>query len=267
MLKTHLNAVIDKKPRIHCITNIVSANLTANGLIACGASPIMAQDPEEVYEICTACDGLSLNLGTPNPRKIEAMLIAGRTANELGRPVVLDPVAVGASKFRMRSAQKLLESIEFSAIRGNISEIKSLAVGTTNTYGVDAEDFDENSLDDIVYLARRFSQKTKAVVAVSAAVDVVTDGKDAYIIKNGTKMLSKVTGSGCMLTAISTAYIVANPENPLMAMVSSLCALGVCGERAEKNSVGNGSFAVNLLDEISNLQGETLSLEAKYELF
>lgn len=159
-----------KRPLIHSITNFVTVNDCANILLACGASPIMANDEREAAEITSACDGLCINIGTLSSRTIPSMLAAGKKANELCHPVVLDPVGVGASQFRTDTAFKLLNNIHFSVIRGNISEIKALALGTGSAKGVDADiadRFTEETLDKAVAFAKSFSEKTGSVVAIT----------------------------------------------------------------------------------------------------
>ena len=162
MLQEMLENVRKKRPLIHSITNYVTANDCANILIACGASPIMADESEEVAEITAICDGLNINIGTPNSRTVKSMMIAGKAANKLGHPVVLDPVGAGASAFRKDTAFRLLEELKFSVIRGNISEIKTLASGRGSTGGVDADAKDiirEDDLDDVILFAKAFAKK------------------------------------------------------------------------------------------------------------
>ena len=153
MFKMIFENVRNSCPLIHNITNYVTVNDCANIVLACGASPIMADDKDEVAEITTICSGLNINIGTLNSRTIDSMLIAGKKANELGHPVVLDPVGAGASKLRTDTAMKLLEEVKFTVIRGNISEIKTLASGNGSTKGVDADVADkvtEENLEEVI---------------------------------------------------------------------------------------------------------------------
>lgn len=268
MLSQYLNQVRQTKPRIHCITNAVSAPLSANGLMAIGGAPMMADAPEEAAEITALCDGLSLNLGMPNPQKLSAMFAAGAAANRRRIPVVFDPVGVGVSQFRRESAQKLLDEIKFTAIRGNLSEMRVLAGVEGNCLGVDAGDgIDEKNLAQVARFAKDFAQKTGAIIAISSAIDLVADGAVVYVVRNGTPMLSQLSGSGCLLSALLTAYLASNPERQLEGAVTALCAMGLCGEKAAKISRGNGSFAMNLLEELGNLTGEILEQGAEYEIF
>ena len=170
MLKEMLDHVREKCPLIHNITNYVTVNDCANILLACGGSPIMADDAEEAEEITAICGGLNINIGTLNQRTIPAMHLAGKKANELGHPVVLDPVGAGASKLRTNTAKALLEDIHFTVLRGNISEIKTLALGTGGAKGVDADIADrvtEDNLDEAVAFVKRFAGRTGAVIAVT----------------------------------------------------------------------------------------------------
>jgi hydroxyethylthiazole kinase len=272
MLKEKLENVRQKSPLIHNITNYVTVNDCANILLACGASPIMADDMGEVEEITTICGGLNINIGTLNQNTIPAMLLAGKKANELNHPVILDPVGAGASKLRTDTACRLLEEVKFTVIRGNISEIRTLVNGTGNTKGVDADVTDfvtEENLDKTIEFAKAFAVKIDTIIAITGAIDIVTDGNKAYVIRNGHMMMSKISGTGCMLTAMTAAYLVANIDSPLEATATSLCAMGLCGERAlerlSKND-GNATYRDYIIDEIFNLDGDTLESGAYYEI-
>ena len=197
MFKTEFDNVRTKCPLIHNITNYVTVNDCANMVLACGASPIMADDAAEVEDITTICGGLNINIGTLNSRTITSMLLAGKKANALGHPVVLDPVGAGASKLRTDTAFRLLREVQFAVIRGNISEIKTLASGAGTTKGVDADVADkvtEENLDAAVDFAKKFAAETGAVVAITGAIDIVADGEKAYCIRNGHPMMSSITG-------------------------------------------------------------------------
>ena len=175
MFQEMLENVRGKCPLIHNITNYVTVNDCANIVLACGASPIMSDDQSEVEEITTICGGLNINIGTLNKRTIESMFLAGKRANALNHPAVLDPVGAGASKLRTETAQKLLEEVKFTVIRGNISEVKTLASGSGTTKGVDADVADkvsEENLDSAVAFAKAFAEKTGAVIAITGAIDI-----------------------------------------------------------------------------------------------
>lgn len=263
----------EKSPLIHCITNYVTVNDCANILLACGASPIMADEKEEVEEITSICNGLNINIGTLNKEVIESMILAGKKANELSHPVTFDPVGVGASKLRNNTAERLLKEVQFAVIRGNISEIKVLALGSGSTKGVDADILDivtDENLDEVINFAKNFSKRTESIIAISGVIDVVCDENKAYIIRNGHNMMSKITGSGCMLTTMIAAFVSANKDNYLEATVAAICSMGIAGEKAyeimNKNNSGNSSYRNYLIDEIYKLTEEKLEGGAKFEI-
>ena len=272
MFKTIFENVREKCPLIHNITNYVTVNDCANIILACGASPIMADDMEEVAEITTICAGLNINIGTLNSRTIESMLIAGKKANELNHPVVLDPVGAGASKLRTQTAIKLLNEVKLTVIRGNISEIKTLALGGGTTKGVDADVADkvtQENLDDVVAFAKAFAAKTGAVIAITGAIDIVADQNKAYCIYNGHPVMSSITGTGCQLSAMTAAFVTANSENPLEAAAAAVCAMGYAGEIAHSRlseKDGNSSCRNYIIDAIYNMTPDMLEKGAKYEV-
>lgn len=259
-------------PLIHNITNYVTVNDCANILLACGASPIMADDLEEAEEITSICGGLNINIGTLNQRTIPAMLAAGKKANTLGHPVILDPVGAGASNLRTETALKLLREVRFAVIRGNISEIKALVQGSGTTKGVDADVADrvtEENLPQAVAFAKAFSQKTGAVVAITGAIDLVADEHTAYCIRNGHPDMSRITGTGCQLSAMTAAYVTANPGRTLDAAAAAVCAMGLCGETARRRMTvqdGNLSYRNYIIDAVYNLTPEALEKGARYEV-
>lgn len=256
----------EKSPLVHSITNYVTVNDCANIILACGASPIMADDIEEVCDITAICSSLVINMGTLNSRTIAAMLSAGKQANTLNHPVVFDPVGVGASPLRNETAMQLLKEVRFSVIRGNISEIKFLATGNGNIKGVDAAVTDQvtpDNLDTVVALAQAFSKTTGAVIVITGAIDVVAAPHKAYRIHNGHPMMGRITGAGCMLTALIGSYIGANPDNILSATAAAVCAMGLCGELALPVAKGTGSYRTALMDCMSNLTLDQLKEGAK----
>jgi hydroxyethylthiazole kinase len=272
MLKEMLANVRVNSPLIHNITNYVTVHDCANILLACGASPIMSDDIGEVEEITSICGGLCINIGTLNKNTIPSMFSAGKKSNELFHPVVLDPVGAGASRLRTETAAKLLEEVKFTVIRGNISEIKALALGAGSTRGVDADVADavtEQTLARAVSFAREFSARTGSVIAVTGAIDIVTDGDKAFCIRNGHPAMSSITGTGCQLSAMIAAYITANPGHPIAATVAAVCAMGVCGEKAYARMSaldGNSSYSNYIIDAVFNLTGDDLESGAKYEV-
>lgn len=272
MFSNMLENVRKNCPLIHNITNYVTVNDCANIVIACGASPIMADDKDEVADITTICGGLNINIGTLNSRTIDSMLIAGKRANELNHPVVLDPVGTGASKLRTETARQLLEEVKFTVIRGNISEIKTLALGSGTTKGVDADVADkvtEENMDDVIAFAKAFAEKTGAVIAITGAIDIVADSNEAYCIRNGHPMMSAITGTGCQLSAMTAAFVTANPDYSLKAVAAAVCAMGYAGEVAHSRLTemdGNSTYRNYIIDAIYNMTPEMLEKGAKYEV-
>lgn len=272
MFKTCLENVRQTVPLIHNITNYVTVNDVANALLACGGSPIMADDEDEVEEITAICGGLNINIGTLNRRTIPSMLKAGKAAGRLNHPVVLDPVGAGASALRTDTARRLMNEIKFTVIRGNMSEIKTLAAGSGNTRGVDASVEDavtEDNLDSAAAFVKDLSARNGAVVAVTGAIDLVADGKRCYVIRNGRPEMGKITGTGCQLSALVAAYVTANPGNELEAAAAAVCLMGLAGEigfsRMEPGD-GNAAYRGRIIDAIYNMDGEILERGAKYEL-
>lgn len=272
MFESIFNNVRISTPLIHNITNYVTVNDCANILLACGASPIMADDIEEAAEITTICSGLNINIGTLNQRTISSMFAAGKTSNSLHHPVVLDPVGAGASKLRTETALKLLNEVQFTVIRGNISEIKTLAIGTGTTKGVDADVADkvtEDTLSEAVAFAKSFSAQTGAIIAITGAIDIVADSQKAYCIRNGHPMMSSITGTGCQLSAMTAAFVTANPSEPLKAAAAAVCAMGLAGEIAHERLTpmdGNSSYRNYIIDAIYHLTPEQLEKGANYEV-
>lgn len=270
--ETVLGNLHGRVPLVHCITNYVTANDCANVLLACGASPVMADDPDEAEEITSRADGLTLNIGTLNRHTVPSMLRAGKRANALGHPVLLDPVGAGASKLRTETAEALLRAVRFAAVRGNVSEIRALAQGAHDTHGVDADAADRSGAaepDDVLALAGAFARKTGAVVAVTGETDVVTDGARACVIRNGHPLMRRVTGTGCMLSAMTAAYLAANPEAPFEAACAAVIAMGVCGERAFARMTGpdgSASYRGYLIDAVYHLTARQLEEGAQYEM-
>ena len=272
MFEHIISSVAEKTPLIHCITNYVTVNDVANVLLACGGSPIMADDAEEAEEMTSICNGLVINIGTLNARTISSMVLAGKKANELGNIVVLDPVGAGATRLRTQTTLRLLEEVKFSVIRGNISEIKTVYQGSGTTKGVDADISDairEDTIEEAISFAKSLSKKTGAVIAMTGAIDIVADSQKAYIIRNGHPMMSKITGTGCMLTAMIAAYCASNKESVLEATAAAVAAMGYCGELAykqmKKTNGGTSSLRIHLIDAISKLDDAALIGGCKIE--
>ena len=272
VLKTMLENVRAKTPLVHNITNYVTVNDVANVLLAAGGSPIMSDDADDVEDITSICGGLNINIGTLNQRSIEGMFRAGAKANALGHVVLLDPVGAGASALRTNTAVELMEKIKFTVIRGNISEIKTLALGSGTTKGVDADVADavtDANLDSAVKFVKDFAAKSGAIVAVTGAIDLVSDGTACYVIRNGRPEMGKITGTGCQLSGMMTAFVVANPDHKLEAAAAAVCAMGLAGEIGWSRMAegdGNSTYRNRIIDAIYNMDGATLKGGAKYEL-
>ena len=263
----------EKAPLVHCITNYVTVNDCANILLASGGSPIMADELEEAAEMTAICSGLVLNIGTLNARTVPSMLAAGKAARTMGHPVLLDPVGVGATRLRTDTAVRILEEVSPNVIRGNISEIKTLALGSTTTRGVDAAEADkvtEGNLDQVVAWAKALAEKTEAVIVITGAIDIAADREKAYIIRNGHPMMAAITGSGCMLSVYMGAAVCAKPEERTEACAQCLCAMGIAGERAytklQKMGGGNSTYRDLLIDEVYKMTDAVLEQEARYEV-
>ena len=272
MLGNCIENVRKSIPLVHNITNYVTVNDVANVLLACGASPIMSDEPDDVEDITTICGGLNINIGTLNKRSIEGMYRAGRRAAALGHVVLLDPVGAGASALRTKTAVGLMDEIRFTVIRGNISEIKTLALGSGTTKGVDADVADavtEESLDGAVKFARELAAKTGAIIAITGAIDLVADADRCYVIRNGRPEMGRITGTGCQLSGMMTAFLVANPDTPLDAAAAAVCTMGLAGEigwsRMQEGD-GNSTYRNRIIDAIYNMDGAALDAGAKYEI-
>lgn len=272
MLKQCFDHLRASGPLIHNITNYVTVNDVANILLACGGSPIMADDPEDAVEITAICGGLNINIGTLNQRTIPAMIAAGEKAQELGHALLLDPVGAGASTLRTRTAKNLMDRIHFDVIRGNISEIKTLATGSGSTKGVDADVSDavtEENLDSAVTFAKAFAKETGSVIAITGAIDLVSDGQRCYVIRNGRVEMGRITGTGCQLSAMMCAFVTANREHTLDAAAAAVCAMGLAGEIGYSRMAegdGNATYRNRIIDAVYNMDGDELEKGAKYEI-
>ena len=254
----NLTTLRDQKPLIHNITNFVVMNFTANALLAFGASPVMAHAPEEVEEMVALAGALVLNIGTLTHPWVESMLKAGKKANELNIPIVLDPVGAGATTFRTSTAMKLTEALSINVIRGNASEVLSLAGGDSLTKGVDAV----HGVDEAEEAAVALSRKLGATLAITGPVDLVTNGERVLRVFNGDKRMGYVTGTGCVATALIGAFLAVDGDS-LEATATALAAYGLAGEAAAAFSKGPGSFHPALLDALFNLDSKKLSNKIK----
>ena len=257
-----LRLIRERRPLIHNITNYVVMNYTANVLLACGASPVMAHAGEEVEEMVSLAGALVLNIGTLSPSWIEAMLKAGKRAEELHIPVILDPVGAGATRLRTDSARRLMEAISIQVIRGNASEILSLSSEPSGvrTRGVDAI----HTVDQVTETVSALAKELRTVLAVTGVVDLITDGNQAFRVMNGHEMMGRVTGTGCAATAILGAFLAVCPDS-LEAATAGLAYFGLAGERAAAKTSGPGSFQIELLDALYQMKEGDLRAGAKIQ--
>jgi len=238
MKSIYLSKIREQNPLIHNITNIVAANFSANGLLALGASPLMSANIEEMVEVPKISQALVINIGTLIGKEREAMLLAGKTANSIGIPVVLDPVGVGATNYRLETIRQLLSEVKFALIRGNAGELATIA----------GEDYG-------------------CTVLISGEVDIISNGKQTAIIHNGTPLFPKVTASGCLLSAVCAAFLAVDEGNHFSATVEACAAYTVAGELAAKNLTTQvGQFQIRLLDELAALTPDLIeqNAEVKY---
>ncbi len=248
-----LRVLRERAPLVQCLTNIVVAQWTANTLLAAGAAPAMVDNPHEAAEFAALSNGVLVNLGTPYDDTTAAMSAAVASATAVGTPWVLDPVAAGAVSWRTGLAQELLESGAPRIIRGNASEILALAGGTGGK-GVDSVDSPEAALE----VARSLALRYGTTVAVSGAVDHLTDGERVVRISNGHPLMTQVTGVGCALGALMAAFA-AVIDDGLLAASAATATLTVAADRAALVGRGPGSFAVALLDELATLSPQSLA--------
>lgn len=262
-----LENVRERAPLVHHITNYVTVNDCANITLSIGASPVMADDINEVEAMTSIASSLVINIGTLNSRTVECMIKAGKKANEVGIPVILDPVGAGATPYRTKVAKTIMDNIELAVIRGNLSEIKTLYGINTKTKGVDSL-YDTSIKDELEkgkLLAKDFSKRVGSIIAITGAVDIVTDGKMIYTVENGHKIMSKITGTGCMCSSLIGAYLGTNEDN-LLAALSGVVSMGISGELAYeslKEGEGTGTFKVKLMDNIYNLSKEVIEKRGK----
>ncbi|MBE3558068.1 MAG: hydroxyethylthiazole kinase [Ktedonobacteraceae bacterium] len=248
-----LRRIRERKPLLHHITNMVVMNDTANITLAIGALPVMAHALEEVEEMVALAGALVLNIGTLTTEQIEAMLKAGRRANALGIPIVLDPVGAGATRLRTQAALRLLAELNIAVVRGNASEVGALVGVAGETRGVEAI----SVALEREQLAQQAARELKRTVAITGARDVISDGTRTAFVANGHPLLASITGSGCMATTLVGAFLAVEPD-PLLAATGGLVALGLAGELAAPRSGGPGTFRSHLLDAVAALDEQTL---------
>lgn len=260
-----LETIQSKRPLIHTITNYVTANDCANAILAVGGSPIMADDPLEAAQITAAAEALVLNMGTPDVRREKAMLLAGKAANKKDITVVFDPVGAAVSDMRRAMAKRLTGEVKMDILRGNLSEISFLA-GDKNAgeKGVDVSENTENFNRAVA--ARKAAEKFGCVAAVTGTVDVISDGTRVLYVHNGTEMLSRVTGTGCMTSAVIGALAGAGGD-PFVAAAAGVAVVGIAGQEAfaRAGGLGLGSFHMALIDALGSINAIKVREMAEFE--
>lgn len=238
-----------RKPLLHHITNFVVMNETANITLCLGALPVMAHAQEEVEEMVQVAGALVLNIGTLTPYWIKSMLLAGKRANELGIPVILDPVGAGATSLRTDSAHQLLDELEINVIRGNAAEVSILAGFGGEIKGVESL----GGQGDVKEIAKQLALDCECIVAITGKEDIVSDGKHLALVRNGDTMLTMITGTGCMATTAIGGFCAVNKDY-FQATVGGLVAFGLAGEKAARVAKGKpGTFHVALYDSLAQL--------------
>lgn len=266
-----LKQVRQRKPLVQCITNFVTVNDCANILLASGGSPTMASHPLEVEEAVRGVQALVCNMGAIE--KTESMILAGKEANRLGKPVVLDPVGAGGTQLRRDTVKRLLEEVRFTVIRGNASEIRYLAGQQSSGSGVDVSTPDEitdANLPAAVSMAAGLAKQLGSVIAISGKIDVISDGERTCILRNGCATMARITGSGCMLTSLMGAFC-GSWDDPFEAACTAMAVMGVSGEIAEEkrlhNGTGNATFRNDLIDTVFTLTEKQINQGVRYEIY
>jgi hydroxyethylthiazole kinase len=254
-----LRELRERKPLVHQITNYVVMNETANATLALGALPVMAPAREEVEEMVALASALVLNIGTLSPHWVDAMLLAGKAANEHGVPVVLDPVGAGATRFRTETARRLLDEVKVAVLRGNQGEVATLVGVQAEVRGVESIGAGGEPAD----LARTAARNLGLVASVTGPIDHISNGDRVLAVANGHELLAAVTGTGCMSSAITGCFLAVARDAPLEAAAGALAAFGVAAEDAARDAKGPGSFHVGLYDALAALEPETLDARAK----
>ena len=250
--------VRQKRPLVHHITNRVTINDCANITLCAGAAPVMAEAPEEAAEMAALAGALVLNIGTLTAAQVDAMLLAGSRANDLGIPVILDPVGVGATRMRTDTVLRILDMVDVAILKGNAGEIGVISGLGGTVRGVDSG----GVCGDPIEVVRECARATGAVVAMTGEVDIIADERRVFIVENGTPMMGELSGTGCMASSVTGAFA-AVPGDPAAAAVAALAAFGLAGERAMAQSFGPYSFRTALFDAMFTLTPGDLAAGAR----
>ncbi len=255
-----LNKIKNQKPLIHCITNPLSINQCANAVLALGAKPVMAENPNEVSEITETADALLLNIGNITDVRMKSIQLSAETACKNNVPFVFDAVGVACSGFRRKFTLEFLKKYSPAILKGNYSEINALCNCDYKSKGVDSDV--RLTVEEVSRIAVDLAQRYGTTVLASGKTDIVTDGTKLIYIKNGTSQLSNITGTGCMLGVICTVFLSFN--DAISSAIKACATLGICGELSETEN-GNGTFLVNLIDNLSTVSDETINKMNKSE--
>lgn len=248
-----LETIRSNAPLVHSITNYVVMNTTANALISLGASPVMAHAVEEMEEMASIASALVINIGTLSEKWIEAMFLAGKTANKKGIPVILDPVGAGATSLRTNTCHKLIDEVQPQIIRGNASEIMALVQSGVKTKGVDSTASSDSALD----AAKNLALNANTVVSVSGVTDYITDGTEAIAVENGHALMGKLTGTGCTASVVTAAFAAVNSHR-LKAAAEAMIVMGTAGEMAAEKADAPGSYYMEFLNALYRIDGESI---------
>lgn len=261
------NQTKEDSPLIHCITNPISINGCANVVLALGGKPIMAEHPREVEQITEMSKALAVNLGNITDARIESIYLSGLTAQNHNIPHIIDLVGVGISPFRLEFAKEYIKNCKPDIIKGNMSEIKTILDLPSSPMGIDVGEDDKieyNNLVKSINIGKDLALKTNSTVVISGQLDIITDGNNSYIVKNGVELLSSITGTGCMLNTLIASLMPYG--NPLFAALVGTLILTISGELS-KDARGSGSFMVDLIDNIYSMNFEQFSTMANYEIY
>ena len=273
----NLTQIKEKNPLTHCITNSVTINDCANAVLAIGGSPFMAEDAEELAEVVTIADVLVINIGKLSKEQINSMHVSAKVEKKKKTPIVLDPVGVGVTQLRNKTTLDLINNYDIAAIRGNISEIKSIAklvgvIDENNTAkGVDVNIDDiitEENLSANGEIIKELANKLSTTILASGPIDILSDGTTTIAIDNGDDMMPLITGSGCMLSSIVGTCI--GGSTPLEGTLIAILAMNLAGEKArakvEEKDEGTGSFRTYLIDYLYKTNVESLVNESNIEI-
>jgi hydroxyethylthiazole kinase len=257
----NLRTLREKKPLIHNITNYVVMNFTANAILSMGALPVMAHAENEVEEMASIAGALVINIGTLSDPWIRAMFLAGKAANSRNVPIILDPVGSGATRLRTETARSLVNELDIAVVRGNASEVLSLAVRSSKTKGVDSI----HTVDDAAEAAEQLARELNTVIAITGKVDLITNGKTICRVHNGHELMGMVTGTGCVATTAIASFAAVN-NNYLESASFALGYYGLAGEKAALKYKSPGSYKVGLIDALYELSPNDLITGMKVEV-